>query len=236
VLDRLPRSRVVRSSGLEEVEDALGARRRPEREQVMVRVGEGPAAADRHEAGIPHRRKDHAAVPSSPGQCAQVSVADGSRASRVSLDAVVHDRRSSRPASDTVPAMPKRVMPFLMFQGGVAERAMSFYTSLFDDGRVLEISRYGPEGPGPEGTVQVARFALAGQELMCSDSFVTHDFSFTPSFSVWIETESEEELERLFAALSDQGTQLMPLGDYGFSRRFGWVNDRYGVSWQLNLA
>jgi predicted 3-demethylubiquinone-9 3-methyltransferase (glyoxalase superfamily) len=133
--------------------------------------------------------------------------------------------------------MAKQVTPFLMFQGGaVAERAMTFYTSLFDDGRILDVTRYGAGGPGPEGTVQVARFALAGQEFRCSDSFVSHGFSFTPSFSVWIETESEEELERLFTALGEGGGQLMPLGDYGFSRRFGWVNDRFGVSWQLNLA
>jgi predicted 3-demethylubiquinone-9 3-methyltransferase (glyoxalase superfamily) len=132
--------------------------------------------------------------------------------------------------------MPKQIAPFLMFQGGVAEQAMTFYTSLFDDARIDDLSRYGPEGPGPEGSVMRARFSLAGQEFRCSDSFVTHDFSFTPSFSVWIETESEEELERLFAALGEGGAQLMPLGDYGFSRRFGWVNDRFGVSWQLNLA
>jgi predicted 3-demethylubiquinone-9 3-methyltransferase (glyoxalase superfamily) len=132
--------------------------------------------------------------------------------------------------------MPKQVVPFLMFQGGNAEEAMTFYTSLFDDGRVVDITRYGPEGPGPEGTVLAARFALAGQEFLCSDSFVRHDFSFTPSFSVWIETQSEEEIERLFAALGDGGAALMPLGGYGFSRRFGWVNDRFGVSWQLNLA
>jgi len=132
--------------------------------------------------------------------------------------------------------MPRHIAPFLMFQGGVAEQAMTFYTSLFADGRVVEVSRYGPEGPGPEGTVQVARFALAGQEFLCSDSFVEHGFSFTPSLSVWVETESQDELDRLFTELGDGGAALMPLGDYGFSRRFGWVNDRFGVSWQLNLA
>jgi predicted 3-demethylubiquinone-9 3-methyltransferase (glyoxalase superfamily) len=132
--------------------------------------------------------------------------------------------------------MPKQIAPFLMFQGGVAEQAMTFYTSLFDDAEVLELARYGPEGPGPEGTVVRARFRLAGQEFFCSDSFVTHAFGFTPSLSVWIETASEDELERLFAALADGGSQLMPLDDYGFSRRFGWVNDRFGVSWQLNLS
>ena len=137
------------------------------------------------------------------------------------------------PAS--LPGMPKQVAPFLMFTGN-AEQAMTLYTSLFADGRIVDITRYGPDGPGPEGTVQFASFSLAGQEFLCSDTFVSHGFTFTPSFSVRIETESEDELERLFAALGDGGAQLMPLGDYGFSRRFGWVNDRYGVSWQLNLA
>ena len=132
--------------------------------------------------------------------------------------------------------MPKQLTPFLMFQKADAEQAMTFYTSLFDDGRIIDIARYGPAAPGPEGTVMRARFALAGQEFLCSDSFIKHDFEFTPSFSVWIETESESELERLFSALADGGMQLMPLDNYGFSRRFGWVNDRFGVSWQLNLT
>jgi predicted 3-demethylubiquinone-9 3-methyltransferase (glyoxalase superfamily) len=131
--------------------------------------------------------------------------------------------------------MPKQITPFLMFTGN-AEQAMTFYTSLFDEGRILDLIRFGAEGPGAEGTVLRGRFSLAGQEFLCTDSPPVHDFSFTPSFSVWIETESDDELERLFAALGEEGTQLMPLGDYGFSRRFGGVNDRFGVSWQLNLS
>ena len=132
--------------------------------------------------------------------------------------------------------MAHHAAPFLMFQNADAEEAMTFYTSLFDDGQVLDVAKYGAEGPGPEGTIQVARFTLAGQRFMCSDSPVQHGFGFTPSVSIWIETESEDELERLFTALADGGGALMPLGDYGFSRRFGWVNDRFGVSWQLNLS
>jgi predicted 3-demethylubiquinone-9 3-methyltransferase (glyoxalase superfamily) len=131
--------------------------------------------------------------------------------------------------------MPKQVMPFLMFQGD-AEEAITFYTSLFDDAEIVDITRYGPGEPGAEGTVYRARFSLAGQEFACIDSPVQHAFSFTPSFSVWVETASEEELERVYAALVDGGKPLMPLGEYGFSRRFGWVDDRFGVSWQLNLA
>jgi predicted 3-demethylubiquinone-9 3-methyltransferase (glyoxalase superfamily) len=119
---------------------------------------------------------------------------------------------------------------------GDAEQAMTFYTSLFDDGRIVDVTRFGLEGPGAEGTVQRARFSLAGQEFLCTDSPPVHDFSFTPSFSVWVETDSEDEIGRLFAALGEGGAQLMPLSNYGFSRSFGWVNDRFGVSWQLNLA
>jgi predicted 3-demethylubiquinone-9 3-methyltransferase (glyoxalase superfamily) len=132
--------------------------------------------------------------------------------------------------------MASQVTPFLMFQKADVEQAITFYTSLFHDGQIVEITRYGADGPGPEGTVQLARFRLAGQDFLCSDSPVPHDFSFTPSFSVWVETEDEGELERLFGALAEGGRQLMPLGGYGFSRRFGWVDDRFGVSWQLNLA
>lgn len=131
--------------------------------------------------------------------------------------------------------MSKRVVPFLMFEGD-AEEAITFYTSLFEDGRIIEIYRYGADGPGPQGTVHRAAFSLAGQVFFCSDSFVQHAFSFTPALSIWIETETDVELERLFSALGEGGAELMPLGDYGFSRRFGWVNDRFGVSWQLNLG
>jgi predicted 3-demethylubiquinone-9 3-methyltransferase (glyoxalase superfamily) len=129
----------------------------------------------------------------------------------------------------------QKITTFLMFEGG-AEEAMNFYLSLFDDAEVVAITRYGAEGPGPEGSVMHATFAVAGQQFMVSDSYVHHQFSFTPSVSLFVDCADEAELERLFAALSEKGATLMPLGEYGFGRKFGWVNDRYGVSWQLNLA
>ena len=130
--------------------------------------------------------------------------------------------------------MPKQVLPFLMFQGD-AGPALDLYTSLFEDARVLELTRWGADGAGAEGTVQGATFTIAGQVFRCFDSPPVHDFTFTPSFSVFVDVESAEELDRLFAGLSDGGKVLMPLDAYDFSRRFGWVVDRFGVSWQLNL-
>lgn len=130
--------------------------------------------------------------------------------------------------------MTKQVTPFLMFEGK-AEEAMDFYVSLFPDSEVVSIVRYGPGQPGAEGSVMHAVFTVAGQRVMCIDSPAKHGFTFTPSFSLFVDCESEEELDRLFAALSEGGATMMPLGDYGFSRRFGWCADRFGVSWQLNL-
>lgn len=128
----------------------------------------------------------------------------------------------------------QKITTFLMFEGG-AEKAMTFYQSLFEDAEVVSIVRYGAEGPGPEGSVMVAVFRLAGQQFMCSDSYEQHDFSFTPSVSFFVDCADEAELDRVYGALAEGGKALMPLGDYGFSKKFGWVNDRFGVSWQLNL-
>ena len=131
--------------------------------------------------------------------------------------------------------MGAKVRPFLMFQGKVAEEAMNFYVSLFPGGEILEAVRYGPEGPGAPGSIMKASFSVGGQTILCTDSWVKHNFTFTPASSLFVDCESEEEVERLSAALAEGGAVLMPLGEYGFSRRFAWVNDRYGVSWQLNL-
>jgi len=126
------------------------------------------------------------------------------------------------------------IHPFLMFRGR-AEEAMNFYVSLFADGKVLEVERYGAGGPGNEGSVRLAKFSVAGLTVMCIDSPIEHGFSFTPAISLFVTCSSKEEIERLNAALSDAGSVLMPLNSYGFSSRFAWVSDRFGVSWQLNL-
>ena len=131
--------------------------------------------------------------------------------------------------------MAKTIQPFLMFQEGNAEEAINFYISLFPDSAVTDITRYAAGEQGPAGTVKLARFTLAGQSVMCIDSPVKHNFSFTPSFSFFVTCESEEEIGRLASTLLEGGAALMPLDNYGFSKQFAWVNDRYGVSWQMNL-
>jgi predicted 3-demethylubiquinone-9 3-methyltransferase (glyoxalase superfamily) len=127
------------------------------------------------------------------------------------------------------------VSTFLTFQEGNAEDAMSFYGSVFPGVRVQRIERYGPGEPGPEGTVKVAHLDLNGHRLMFSDSYVKHEFTFTPSISLFVDFASAETLDSTFAKLAEGGTVFMPLDNYGFSRRFGWCSDRFGVSWQLNL-
>lgn len=130
----------------------------------------------------------------------------------------------------------KKVMPFLMFQEGRAEEAMNYYTSLIEESEITTINRYGANESGDEGTVMQATFTLKNQEFMCIDSNVRHAFDFTPSFSIYLTCDTETEINELYQTLlAKEGEALMPLGDYGFSKKFGWVNDRYGVSWQLNL-
>ncbi|PWI42918.1 VOC family protein [Streptomyces sp. ICBB 8177] len=129
----------------------------------------------------------------------------------------------------------KKITTFLMFEGD-AEEAMAFYVSLFDDAEIVAVDRYGAEGPGRPGSVRLGTFSLAGEVFMCIDSPAPHDFTFTPALSLFVQCGNEAEIDRLYAALAEGGTELMPLGDHGFSARFGWVDDRFGVSWQLNLA
>src|SRR5690625_5051693 len=123
-----------------------------------------------------------------------------------------------------------------MFQDGKAEEAMNYYTSIVEDSHITNIVRYGPDESGDEGTVMQATFTLKGQEFMCIDSNVQHQFSFTPSFSIYVTCSTEEENEMLYQAVNEGGLALMPLDNYGLRKKFGWLNDRFGVSWQLHLS
>jgi predicted 3-demethylubiquinone-9 3-methyltransferase (glyoxalase superfamily) len=119
--------------------------------------------------------------------------------------------------------------------GGQAEEAINLYVSLFKDSQIIAIDRYGENEHQPKGAVRLARFRLAGREYMAIDSVGAHNFTFTPAFSIFVTCESESEQLQLFETLGAGGEVLMPLDNYGFSRKFGWVNDRFGVSWQINL-
>ncbi|KXP09912.1 hypothetical protein AXK57_13905 [Tsukamurella pulmonis] len=123
------------------------------------------------------------------------------------------------------------IRPFLMFQGGVAAAAIELYVKAFD-GAVL---RSVPHA-GPQQGVQLAELVIKGQHVLISDCAVDHDFDFTPSTSLFVECDDRAELERLTEVLGAGGKTYMPLGEYGFSTAFAWVGDRFGVSWQLNLA
>jgi predicted 3-demethylubiquinone-9 3-methyltransferase (glyoxalase superfamily) len=150
-----------------------------------------------------------------------------------------HGRRdcARHASSDIVVAiMARSIRPFLMFEGQ-AEAAMRFYVSLFPGAEIVKLERYGAgAAPGAEGTIQLASIRLADQLILCTDSFVKHAFTFTPASSLFVDCESEDEIRRLAGELATGGSVLMPLGDYGFSRLFTWVSDRFGVSWQLTLG
>jgi len=128
----------------------------------------------------------------------------------------------------------RSLTPFLMFEAA-AEAAMTFYTSVFHSSAVESIERYGPGEMGKEGSVKRAVFQIAGQRVMCIDSPVKHGFTFTPASSLFVECENETEFDAVVGRLAESGGMLMPPANYGFSTKFAWLNDRFGVSWQINL-
>ena len=130
--------------------------------------------------------------------------------------------------------MAHSVTPFLMFQGD-AEEAMNLYVTLFADSEIVDIVRYGPDGPGMDGDVLSGQIRIAGQNVMCIDSPGGPAVAFTPAMSLFVICESEEEIGSAFAKLAEGGQVMMPLAAYEFSPAFGWVQDRFGVSWQLSL-
>ena len=129
--------------------------------------------------------------------------------------------------------MAKSITPFLMFQNGDAEDAMNFYLSLFPHSSIRSIERFGAEGPGKQGSVMTGILSLNGQAIMFLDSPVKHNFSFTPASSLFVECENAEEVDRLFAALSDGGKVLMAMEETFFASRFGQVQDRFGINWMI---
>ncbi|MEX0655069.1 MAG: VOC family protein [Phycisphaeraceae bacterium] len=119
-----------------------------------------------------------------------------------------------------------------------AEEAAGFYTSVFNHSRIIGISRYpevGQEAHGkPPGSVMTVEFELNGEPFTALNGGPV--FRFTPSISFFVPCESKKEVDGLWEKLSAGGTALMPLQKYPWSERYGWVQDKYGLSWQIMLV
>ena len=129
----------------------------------------------------------------------------------------------------------KKVYPFLMFTNCKTEEALNLYSSIFDDATVHDVIRWPDNVPGgPFGKVQSAKLTLKDITFRFMDSD-GHDHALTASTSIFIVCDSEDELKRAYKGLVDGGRVLMPLDQYPFAKLFVWVEDRYGLNWQLSL-
>ena len=114
----------------------------------------------------------------------------------------------------------QKITPFLWFNDN-AEEAMNFYVSIFKNSKVGSVNRYGDAGPGPKGSVMSATFQLEGQEFMALNG--GPQFKFTPAISLFVNCETQEEVDDLWQKLSAGGKP----------GRCGWLEDRFGLSWQI---
>src|ERR1700674_5046669 len=114
----------------------------------------------------------------------------------------------------------QEITPFLCFDGN-AEEAMNFYVSIFKNSKVVSVTRYGEAGPGPKGTVMSATFQLEGQDFYALNG--GPQFQFTPAISLFVNCETQQEVDELWEKLSEGGRK----------DRCGWLQDRYGLSWQV---
>ena len=115
----------------------------------------------------------------------------------------------------------QKITTYLWFNGN-AEQAVEFYTSVFADSRVTNVARWGEGGPGPEGAVMNIVFELAGQQFIALNG--GPQFAFTPAISLFVSCESQAEVDELW-------TKLLAGG--GKPNACGWLDDRYGLSWQV---
>lgn len=114
----------------------------------------------------------------------------------------------------------QKITPCLWFDGN-AEEAMNFYTAIFKNSKIGSIMRYGEAGPGPAGTVLSVTFELDGQEFMALNG--GPQFTFSPAISLFVNCETQAEVDELWEKLSEGGEP----------NRCGWLQDKFGVSWQI---
>jgi predicted 3-demethylubiquinone-9 3-methyltransferase (glyoxalase superfamily) len=121
-----------------------------------------------------------------------------------------------------------------MFQGD-CEAAIRLYTETIPDSEIQILTHWEAGGNGIEGQVQMSTFRIGQTVVMAFDSPPVHQFTFTPASSLWLDCESVDDYERVLEGLGTDGVFLMPDDSYGFSKRYAWLQDRYGVAWQVNL-
>lgn len=121
----------------------------------------------------------------------------------------------------------------LWFNGDAAEAA-SLYTDIFEEGVLKDRSNYVDDEHMPKGSVMTVMFKLGDQAFFGLNG--GPDFTFTPAISFFVDCETEEQMQHLWDNLGKNGKVLMPVEEYPFSKKFGWIEDRFGVSWQLNLT
>ncbi|MDW7739063.1 MAG: VOC family protein [Bacillota bacterium] len=121
----------------------------------------------------------------------------------------------------------QKIIPSLLFvgsQSGKAEEAINFYTTLFENARIEEISRYGAGmAPNEEGTINYASFTLAGQKFAAMESAIDHEFTFTEAVSFLVNCETQEEIDYFWNSMSADPE----------AEQCGWLKDKFGVSWQI---
>jgi predicted 3-demethylubiquinone-9 3-methyltransferase (glyoxalase superfamily) len=114
----------------------------------------------------------------------------------------------------------QKITPFLWFDGN-AEEAMNFYVSVFKKSKVVNVRRYGKVGPGPEGSVMTGTFQIDGQEFFVLNG--GPKYKFTPAISLFVNCEGQKEVDDLWERLSAGGRK----------DRCGWLQDKFGLSWQI---
>ncbi len=114
----------------------------------------------------------------------------------------------------------QKITPFLWYDGN-AEEAMNFYVSIFKNSKVGNVTRCGDHGPGPKGSVLTATFQLEGQEFMALNGGPMYKFS--PAISFFVNCENQAEVDDLWERLSAGGAKV----------QCGWLQDKFGVSWQI---
>jgi len=114
----------------------------------------------------------------------------------------------------------QKITPFLWFDGQ-AEQAANFYVSIYKNSQIGTVRRYGEAGPGPKGSVMSVEFSLGGEEFIALNG--GPQFKFTPAISLFVNCETQQEVDDLWARLSEGGA----------TNRCGWLTDKFGLSWQI---